>query len=100
MRISIFGALRASPPAPEATAAAPGAPTLAYRLRQWPAGLPAPFYTADVLRVLSMMSIRPVSREWLQRHVKLQPRALDQLLDLLVQRGELDVVDTSTFAPG
>lgn len=91
MRFSIFGSLRAPPPAVTA---------LVYRLRQWPGHLPAPLYTASVLRVLSLMSTRPVSRDWIQRHSGLKAGALDQFLDLLVARGELDVVDTSAFAPG
>jgi hypothetical protein len=57
-------------------------------------------YTADVLRALSHMSTRPVSRDWIQRHSRLKSAALDQFLALLVARGELDVVDTSRFAPG
>lgn len=87
MRISIFGSLRASPVAS----------SLVYRLRHWPEQLPATLHTVDVLRALSVMSNRPVNREWIARTSKLKPAGLDQLLDLLVERGEVDVVDTSKF---
>jgi hypothetical protein len=87
MRISIFGSLRASAPAT----------SLVYRLRQWPEHLPDPLRTADVLRALSVMSHRPVNREWIVRNSKLKPATLDQLLELLVLHGDVDVVDTSKF---
>ncbi|HEY8048407.1 MAG TPA: hypothetical protein VIE63_04485 [Ramlibacter sp.] len=72
---------------------------LAYRLRRWPERLPDALRTAGVLRALSVMSSRPVSREWIDRHANLRTAAVDELLELLVARGELDVVDTSKFAP-
>ena len=69
---------------------------LAFRLRQWP-DLPQRMRTADVLRAMSVMSNRPVNREWLLRHLKLKPRAVDELLATLVQHGAVEVVDTSKF---
>jgi hypothetical protein len=67
-----------------------------YRLRHWPE-LPGPMHTADVLGALSVMSSRPVNRDWILRHCKLKPAALDELLRLLVARGDLEVVDTSNY---
>ncbi|HUR89160.1 MAG TPA: hypothetical protein VMZ74_08740 [Ramlibacter sp.] len=90
MRISFFGVLWATPPGP---ATARGA----YRLRHWPDDIPGSFHTADVLRALSVMSHRPVTREWLLRQSNLKPRVLDGLLDLLVARGDLEVLDTSKY---
>jgi hypothetical protein len=72
---------------------------LVYRLRQWP-DLPDRMRTADVLRALSVMSNRPVNREWLLRRVKLKARAVDELLAMLVTHGDVEVVDTSKFRAG
>jgi hypothetical protein len=74
-------------------------PGLVYRLRQWP-DLPERMRTADVLRALSVMSNRPVNREWLLRRVKLKARAVDELLAMLVTHGDVEVVDTSKFRAG
>jgi len=87
MRISIFGSLRASP----------ASNSLVYRLRQWPEHLPTTLRTANVLMTLSLMSNRPVNRDWMVRHSKIKPAALDKLLDVLVTSGDVDVVDTSKF---
>jgi hypothetical protein len=89
MRISIFGYLRATQPAPVG---------LVYRLRQWPEHLPPTLRTANVLQALSLMSNRPVNRDWMVRHSTIKPAALDELLDILVSRGHVDVVDTSKFS--
>jgi hypothetical protein len=71
---------------------------LIYRLRHWPE-LPAANKTADVLRTLSVMSNHPVNRHWLLAHSKLSARQLDQLLQWLVKKGAVDVIDTSEFEP-
>jgi hypothetical protein len=88
MRISIFGSLRAAPAQ---------APRLVYRLRHWPESLPAALRTADVLRALSLMSNRPVNRDWILRNSRLKPATLDQLLALLAARDDLEVVDAARF---
>ena len=88
MRISIFGYLRAAPAAN---------PALAYRLRHWPERLPPSLHTADVLRTLSVMSNRPVNREWIRRNSSLKSSELDQLLDLLALHGDVEVLDTSRY---
>lgn len=91
MRISIFGSLRAAPAAP--------APRLVYRLRHWPDHLPRSLRTAVVLRALSIMCNRPVSRSWILRNSPIKPATLDRLLDLLVSHDNVDVVDASHFPP-
>lgn len=89
MRNSIFGLLLAAPATPD--------PGLVYRLRHWPDHLPASLRTADVLKALSLMSNRPVNREWILRNSRLKAAAIDRLLDLLVANDDVDVVDTSRF---
>jgi len=92
MRISIFGTLWATPAETQAD-------SLIYRLRHMPERVPTSLRTAHVLRVLSVMSHRPVSRDWLLRHSKLKASVLDDLLGLLDEHGDLEIVDISGFAP-
>ena len=75
-------------------AAAPG--ELIYRLKHWPQ-LPAPMKTAEVLRLLSLMSSRPVRRSWMLDRTRLGEKQLDVLLRRLAAQGALDVIDTSTL---
>ena len=70
---------------------------LVYRLRQWPV-LPPALRTAPVLRLLSLMSNRPVNRQWMTTHTRLSARAIDALLQRLVQQEAVEVIDTSRFA--
>lgn len=70
---------------------------LIYRLRHWPT-LPSSQRTADVLRLLSLMSNRPVNRSWMVNHTRVAPERLDRLLDRLVKDGSLEVIDPSGFA--
>ncbi|HWI82221.1 hypothetical protein [Ramlibacter sp.] len=69
---------------------------MVYRLKHWP-DLPSASRTADIYRVLSMMSHRPVTRRWMSTHTKLELAQIDQLLTLLVRRGDVEVIDTATF---
>jgi hypothetical protein len=71
---------------------------LVYRLRQWP-DLPTASRTAGVFRTLSVMSNRPVNRNWLLSHSKLPARQVDQLLQRLVNEGAVEVIDTSKYGP-
>lgn len=71
---------------------------LIYRLRHWPS-LPPSQRTADVLRLLSLMSNRPVNRNWMMSHTRVSPERLDQLLQRLVDQGAVEVIDSSRFAP-
>lgn len=69
---------------------------LVYRLKRWP-DLPSAARTADVLRLLSVMSHRPVNRRWMLSHSRLDAEHVDALLRRLVDRGEVDVIDASGF---
>jgi len=69
---------------------------LIYRLRHWPT-MPASHRTADVLRLLSLMSNRPVNRNWMVNHTRVAPERLDRLLERLVADGSLEVIDSSRF---
>lgn len=69
---------------------------LVYRLKRWP-DLPSPARTADVLRLLSLMSHRPVNRRWMLSYSRLDAEHVDALLRRLVDRGEVDVIDPSAF---
>jgi len=84
----------ASRPATEA--ANDAADGLVYRLRHWPE-LPSAARTADVLRLLSVMSHRPVNRRWMIAHSRLEATRIDTLLQRLVARGEVEVIDPSHF---
>ncbi len=70
---------------------------LIYRLRHWPT-LPSSQRTADVLRLLSLMSNRPVNRSWMVNHTRVSPERLDRLLERLVADGSVEVIDSSRFA--
>ena len=71
---------------------------LIYRLRRWPE-LPAGSKTADIYRMLSVMSSRPVNRQWVLRHCGLDPAHADRLLGRLIDAGALEVIDPSKFRP-
>jgi hypothetical protein len=78
------------------TAAIPGIGEPIYRLRQWP-WLPSGLRTADVLRLLSLMSHRPVNRSWMLKHSPLKADRIERLLRVLVEQGALDTIDPSGF---
>ena len=69
---------------------------LVYRLRVWPV-LPPALRTAPVLRLLSLMSNRPVNRHWMLNHTRLPAEAVDALLQRLVEQQAVEVIDTSRF---
>jgi len=69
---------------------------LVYRLRHWPE-LPSAARTADVLRLLSVMSHRPVNRRWMIAHSRLEVTRIDTLLQRLVARGDVEVIDVSRY---
>ena len=72
---------------------------LIFRMRSWPQ-LPEDGRTADVYRVLSVMSQQPVNRQYLLARCRLAPQQLDKLLAKLVADGALEVIDPSRFAAG
>ncbi len=69
---------------------------LIYRLRHWPR-LPASWRTADVLRLLSSLSHRPLTRSWMLAHTPLTPQRLEALLQRLTAQGALEVIDPRSF---
>lgn len=73
--------------------------SLIYRLRYWPE-LPIAERTADVFRVLSVMSTRPINRGWILAHSKLRAERLDRLLQRLVGEGAVEVIDADKSAAG
>ncbi len=83
-------------PVAQPAAEAPAQESLVYRLKRWPE-LPSAARTADVLRLLSVMSHRPVNRRWMLAHSRLEAQHVDALLRRLVERGEVDVIDASAF---
>ena len=70
---------------------------LIFRLRAWPQ-LPEDGRTAEVYRILSVMSSQPVNRQWLLGRCRMAPRELDALLVKLVGEGAVEVIDPARFA--
>jgi hypothetical protein len=74
----------------------PGA-DLIFRMKAWPR-LPEDGRTAEIYRVLSVMSQQPVNRQYLLARCRMAPRQLDDLLMKLVADGALEVIDPARFA--
>ena len=72
---------------------------LIFRLRAWPR-LPENGRTAEVYRMLSVMSNQPVNRQWLLGRFRFPPQQLDALLQQLVAQGSVEVIDPARFAQG
>lgn len=72
---------------------------LIFRLRAWPR-LPEHGRTAEVYRMLSVMSNQPVNRQWLLGRFRLAPQQLDALLRELVAEGSVEVIDPRHYARG
>lgn len=70
---------------------------LIFRLKAWPQ-LPEDGRTAEIYRILSIMSNQPVNRQWLLARWSMAPRKLDELLQRLVADGALEVIDPARFA--
>ena len=70
---------------------------LIFRMKSWPQ-LPEDGRTADVYRVLSVMSQQPVNRQYLLARCRLAPQQLDKLLAQLIAAGALEVIDPARFA--
>lgn len=71
---------------------------LIYRLRHWPS-LPTAVRTAEVLRLLSVMSHRAVNRRWMLAHSKLEAAQVEALLRRLVAKGDVEVIDIRRLKP-
>lgn len=74
-------------------------PNLIFRLKAWPQ-LPEDGRTAEIYRILSVMSSQPVNRQWLLARCSMSPRELDRLMLKLVAEGAVEVIDPSRFARG
>jgi hypothetical protein len=74
----------------------PGSPDLIFRLKAWPQ-LPEDGRTAEIYRMLSVMSNQPVNRQWLLARCRMAPRQLDKLLLRLHAEGSLEVIDPARF---
>ena len=72
--------------------------SLIYRLKRWP-DLPSQARTAGVLRTLSVMSSRPVNRQWILSTSRLRADQVDRLLKRLTDEGAVEVIDGSKFPP-
>ena len=70
---------------------------LIFRLKAWPQ-LPDAGRTAEIYRMLSVMSSQPVNRQWLLAHCRMTPAQLDELLLKLLADGALEVIDPARFA--
>ena len=74
-----------------------GSPDLIFRLKAWPQ-LGDSERTAEIYRILSVMSSQPVNRQWLRARCTMAPQDLDKLLRQLVAQGALEVIDPARFA--
>jgi hypothetical protein len=74
----------------------PGA-DLIYRLKAWPE-LTEPGRTAEIYRMLSVMSSRPVNRQWILTRTRMEPRQLEALLRKWVSEGAIEVIDPARFS--
>ena len=78
---------------PDTVIAEPDLPgDLIYRLKHWP-DLPCNLRTADVLRLMSLMSNRPLRRSWILDRTRMDEQRLDLLLKRLSAQKALDVLD-------
>ena len=69
---------------------------LIFRLRSWPQ-LPEDGRTAEIYRILSVMSSQPVNRHWLLTRSRMAPREIDALMAKLVAEGAVEVIDPARF---
>jgi hypothetical protein len=97
----MFGARRKVPPSKFAAARSEIPPLRftgdpIFRMRSWP-DLPEAGRTAEIYRMLSVMSSQPSSRRWLVEHSGIAPRRLDRLLAQLVREGAVEVIDPASF---
>lgn len=74
----------------------PGA-DLIYRLRAWPE-LTEAGRTAEIYRMLSVMSSRPVNRQWVLTRTRMDRPKLEALLRQWVAEGAIEVIDPARFA--
>jgi hypothetical protein len=100
----LLGAKRTEARSPHFLATRPAGPAahvrgadLIFRLKAWPR-LPESDRTAEIYRMLSVMSSQPVNRRWLVERSGLAAQQLDALLVQLVREGALEVIDPARFS--
>lgn len=70
---------------------------LIYRLKAWPE-LTEAGRTAEIYRMLSVMSSRPVNRQWILTRTRMERPKLEALLRQWVAEGAIEVIDPSRFS--
>jgi hypothetical protein len=93
----LLGAKRNQASSNSFQATRPGAADVIFRMKSWPQ-LPENGRTAEIYRMLSVMSNQPVNRQWLLARCRMAPEQLDKLLMRLVADGALEVIDPARFA--
>jgi hypothetical protein len=95
----LLGAARGNPASRFGATSLPGeaANDLIYRMKAWPQ-LPEAGRTAEIYRMLSVMSSRPVNRQWMLARSRMRATELDSLLQGLVDEGAIEVIDPARFA--
>ena len=74
----------------------PGA-DLIYRLKAWPE-LTDAGRTLEIYQMLSVMSSRPVNRQWVLTRTRMERAKLEALLRQWVADGAIEVIDPSRFS--
>lgn len=67
------------------------------RLRRWPTIVEVQ-RTAKRYRLLSLMSVQPVNRRWLEKHCKMRTRELDKFIAELTSCGAVEVINPASFS--
>jgi hypothetical protein len=69
---------------------------LIYRLKAWPQ-VPESGRTAEIYRMLSVMSNRPVNRQWILTRTRMEPQQLEALIRRWIDEGAIEVIDPARF---
>ena len=78
-------------------AAKPAGGDLIYRLKSWPK-LPEAGRNLEIYRLLSVMSSRPVTRQWIKERCRMDAHQLESLLQRFIRDGALEIIDPARFA--
>jgi hypothetical protein len=74
----------------------PGA-DLIYRLKSWPE-LTEAGRTLEIYQMLSVMSSRPVNRQWVLTRTRMERSKLEALLRQWVAEGAIEVIDPTRYS--
>lgn len=72
---------------------------LIFRLRRWPT-ITEVGRTTERYRMLSLMSLQPVNRGWMERHGRMATHELDRFIAELADCGAIEIIDPTEFAGG